>query len=294
MGPRTLAIMAALCVAVLGPAAHAIVFQLQVEQDIVLGEVRNRVTHYEDTFATIAREEGVGYDALLRANPDVDAWLPGTGADVVLPTSMLLPDAPRNGIVINLSELRLYYFDPQEALVSVYPIGIGSEGRETPVMKTQTVAKLENPTWYPPESVLARHAENGEELARVVPPGPDNPLGSLAIQLARAGYFIHGTNQPIGVGRRVSSGCIRMYDDDIQALVRAVPNGTPVQVVKQPFKAGWRDGILYLEAHTTTSSYTDAVRQLLQATRDRPADVDWDRVLQIARAGTGIPTPVTR
>ena len=274
--------------------AYAATYELWNEAHALIGETRSHVTQYEETFASIARAEGVGYDALARANPGVDAWLPQPGATVVLPTSMLLPDAPRKGIVINLSEMRLYKFDESGEAVSVYPIGIGSEGTETPVMTTRTVAALENPTWYPPDSVIARHAAEGRTLARAIPAGPDNPLGRLAIQLAKPGYLIHGTNQPIGVGRRVSSGCIRMYDADIQALVAAVPNGTPVHVIRQPFKAAWDGDVLYLEAHAATSNYTDAVRRVVQATGERTATVDWQRVLEVARANTGIPTPVTQ
>ncbi len=261
---------------------------------MLLGEPRTRVIVYEDTFARIAREEGVGYDALLRANPGVDPWLPEPGSNLVLPTAMLLPAATHEGVVINLSELRLYFFDPAGQRVFVYPIGIGSEGRETPLMQTKTVSKLERPTWYPPASVRARYASEGRPLAGVVPPGPDNPLGTFAIKLARSGYFIHGTNDPIGVGRRVSSGCIRMYERDIAALVAQLPNGTPVRVLRQPYKTGWRGDTLYLEAHPSTSSYTEAVRQVVRATETRAAQIDWDRVVEIARDGAGIPLAVTR
>ena len=180
----------------------------------------------------------------------------------------------------------------------VYPIGIGSEGRETPIMRTRTVTKIENPVWYPTETILARYAAEGRTLARQVLPGPDNPLGSFAIQLEREGYFIHGTNQPIGVGQRVSSGCIRLYEQDVAQLVANAPNGTPVNVIHQPFKAGWHAGQLFLEAHPdrdgNVADYSGAVAAIIAATAQRPADVDWRVVLATARAATGMPVAIAK
>ena len=251
--------------ALAAPCGWAATYDLTEPDQALLGERQVRIARGEDTFARIAREEGVGYDALVRANPGLDPWLPGAGGEVLLPTALLLPEGPREGILVNLNELRLYYFQPGGEQVSVYPIGIGTEGRETPVMQTRTVAKLSQPTWYPSDAARARYAERGIVLARQVPPGPDNPLGALAIQLAAPGYLIHGTNQPIGVGRRVSSGCLRLYDSHIEALVAQVPNGTPVHVTRQPYKAGWHHDGLYLEVHRAgEESYTGAVRVLLR------------------------------
>jgi len=264
----------------------------------MLGEIRQRTLVYEDTFARIAREERVGYDALVRANPGVDAWLPGEGTVIVLPTQMLVPNTERRGVVINLSELRLYLFDPMLESVTIYPIGIGAEGAATPLMVTEVVAKISDPAWYPPDSIRARHASKGNFLPRKVPPGLDNPLGAFAIQLARRGYFIHGTNQPIGVGRRVSSGCIRLYDDDIEALVGQVVRGTPVRVIRQPYKVAWHGGFLYLEAHPTrqkgSRTLSGFVNQIIWATRARPADVDWNLAFTTAHEGAGLPVKISR
>ena len=243
----------------------------------------------------------MGFNALRRANPGVDAWIPGADTRVTVPSAMLLPQAEREGVVINLSEMRLFHFQPRHGVVSVYPIGIGEEGTETPLMKTVVTAKIENPTWYPPESIRERHARRGNILPRQVPPGPDNPLGPFALQLARKSYFIHGTNQPIGVGRSVSSGCIRLYNPHIAELVRRIERGEPVRVIRQPYKVAWHDGALYLEAHPAPAagqaesvSHSGFVAQIIQATEQKPADIDWPLAFTTARAGRGLPVKISR
>jgi L,D-transpeptidase ErfK/SrfK len=279
------------------PRVHAAAYTLPEDNNRLLGAVKQVQLVYEDTFAIIARQAGVGFTGLQRANPGIDEWLPGAGVSLALPTSMLLPATPRQGVVINLAELRMYFFPDSGQQVFVYPIGIGSEGRETPVMQTSVVGKIENPTWYPPQSVRDRHAAEGDILPRVVPPGPDNPLGPFAIQLARSGYFIHGTNAPIGVGQRVSSGCIRMYNHHVASLVATLPNRTSVRVIDQPYKAGWQGDDLYLEAHPPLEGALDhsqAVAAVIEATNMRDADVDWGRVVEVARTGSGLPVRITR
>jgi L,D-transpeptidase ErfK/SrfK len=252
---------------------------------------------YEDTFAKVAREEGVGYEGLRRLNLDVDEWLPDVGTTVTLPTALLLPAGPRRGVVINLSEFRLYFFDTAMQQVHVYPIGIGEQGSETPLMQTRTVSKIEYPAWYPPASVRAKHEARGDILPAVVWPGPENPLGRYAIKLAEPGYFIHGTNQPIGVGRRISAGCIRLYARHIAALVSSLPNGTEVRVVSDSYKVAWHDGELYLEAHAgpleTGQNRTELVRQVIRATESRPAQIDWDLAMSVVREATGLPVRIS-
>ncbi|XOV82667.1 MAG: L,D-transpeptidase family protein [bacterium] len=287
----------ATCTIITTPRVHAAAYTLPDADNSLLGAVKQVQLVYEDTFAIVARRAGVGFTGLQRANPGIDEWLPGAGVTLDLPTSMLLPPVPRQGVVINLSELRMYFFSDRAEQVFVYPIGIGSEGRETPLMQTSVVGKIENPVWYPPQSVRDRHAAEGDILPRVVPPGPDNPLGPFAIQLARAGYFIHGTNAPIGVGQRVSSGCIRMYNNHVASLIETLPNGTTVRVIDEPYKAGWHGEDLYLEAHPPLAGALDhsrAVAAVIEATSDRKADVDWQKVVEVARTGSGLPVRVSR
>ncbi len=292
----------------------AVHFPMPGPQQALVGQTRTRVLQYEDTFAKLARREGVGFGALQRANPGVDAWLPEAGAKLLVPSATLLPAAPREGVVVNLSELKMFLYQPEVGTVSVYPIGIGDEGSQTPLMETVVTSKIENPTWYPPASIRARHAQEGRELAPLVPPGPDNPLGPFAVQLARKGYFIHGTNLPMGVGRRVSSGCIRLYNLHITDFVRRVALGQTVRVIEQPYKVAWHDDSLYLEAHPERHSdktvslgpnkenteakddgvnHSGFVSQIIRATSERQAKIDWSLAFATARAGRGVPVKIS-
>jgi L,D-transpeptidase ErfK/SrfK len=211
----------------------------------VVGELSYYVTDGERTLLDVAREHGLGILDVSAANPGVDVWIPGREQLITLPTAHVLPDAPHEGIVINLAELRLYHFPSGGGPVETYTIGIGREGFDTPRGTTRVARKQEKPTWYPTEG----KRRDDPTLPAVVPPGPDNPLGDYAIYLGWPTYIIHGTNKPYGVGRRVSRGCIRMYPEGVAALFPRVKVGTRVTVVEQPIKLGWLDGELYLEAH---------------------------------------------
>ncbi len=235
------------------PAGHSATYDLPPEGSDVVGEISTVVARYEDTLVDLARTHGIGYEDIVRANPDVDVWIPGEGTEVVLPTRYVLPPGPREGIVLNLAEYRLYYFPeagPDETpIVMTYPISIGRQDWETPLGRTQVIAKAVNPTWYPPQSVRDEHAAEGRPLARVVPPGPDNPLGRRAMRLGLPGYLIHGTNRPAGVGMRVTHGCVRMFPEDIEYLFDFIAIDTPVRIINQPIKLGWQDEDLVIEVH---------------------------------------------
>ena len=201
----------------------------------VIGTERSVRTRKEDTLLDVARRQGFGYDELRLANPSVDPWLPGAGTTIVLPGRHVLPVGVREGIVINLDEMRLYYF-PTPRQVITYPISVGREAMGTPVATTTVVAKVTNPVWYPGDDVRREHAERGDELPRSVPPGPDNPLGPHAMTLGLPGILIHGTNKPYGIGMPASHGCIRLYPEDIEELMPQVPRGTVVRILRQPWK----------------------------------------------------------
>jgi L,D-transpeptidase ErfK/SrfK len=233
----------------------------------VVGEVQVIRARYEDTFLDIARAYDLGYDELVDANPGVDPWLPGAGTRIVLPTQFVLPDAPREGIVLNLAAKRLFYFpEPRPGelpQVVTHPVGIGREGWGTPLGTTKVVAKMRDPVWVVPPSIRREHAEAGDPLPARVPPGPDNPLGRHALRLGLPSYLIHGTNKPGGIGMRVSHGCIQLFPEDIAALFAEVPVGTPVRIVNQPRLLGWRGDNLYLEVHPPLEDdtrYRDAGR----------------------------------
>ena len=237
--------------------------ELAKGQDVI-GETQVIFARHENTFSAIGRQYNLGYEEMRSANPGVDQWLPGEGTAIYLPTQSILPEAPREGIVVNVPAMRLYYFSTERAgttekaaqqgapavlTVSSHPIGIGVEGWATPFGEAKVTQKVKDPIWYVPSSIRKEHAERGDPLPSVVPPGPDNPLGAYALTLSLPSYLIHGTNKPAGVGMRSSHGCIRLYPEDIEALFSRVARGTAVRIVNQPVLAGWRDGQLYLEVH---------------------------------------------
>lgn len=285
-----------------GLSASAATFGLPPPGEAVIGQ--NLIVHAKasETLLDIARRYEIGYREIRAANPAIDPWLPEEGALVLIPSQYVLPQAPRKGIVINLAEMRLYYFPRRPAgqmeVVVTYPIGIGREGWSTPLGKTTIIEKTPNPTWIPPESIRAEHAANDDPLPQVVPPGPDNPLGKFALRLGMPSYLIHGTNRPWGVGMRVSHGCIRLYPENIARLFERVKIGTPVNIIYQPFKAGMRRGELYVEAHLSltdikvsdSSGLTEMIAAIVAATEKSVSGVKWEAVEQIVHKRTGIAT----
>jgi len=214
----------------------------------VIGQVYVVEVEEGDTLVDIARAHNVGFEEIRIANPGVSIWAPYPGEKVRIPARHILPDAPREGIVINLSEMRLYYYSSPD-VVETYPISVGRDEFATPVGVTRTTTKVRDPAWSPPRSMREEAAARGEPPPKIVPPGPDNPLGRHAILLGLPSYLIHGTNMPDGVGMRVSRGCIRMFPEDIESLFERVPNGTRVNIIDQPFKAGWSEGgVLYVQS----------------------------------------------
>lgn len=259
-------------------------------------------TRDEDTLPDIARRFDLGYVEIRTANPDIDPWLPGAGKWLTLPTQHIIPQAVRRGIVINLPELRLYYF-AANGQISTFPIGIGGEGKETPLGTTKVRAKRIHPTWVPTAS---EHAED-PQLPQSIGPGPDNPMGELALYLAWSGYAIHGTNKPFSIGRRDSHGCIRLYPTDIDALFSMVKEGTPVTVVNEPIKAGWSNDELYIEVHpyesdadaietvgkAQTEGTIDVDDMIVRVAGDAVGRIDWAAVDRAKRERSGIPVQVT-
>jgi L,D-transpeptidase ErfK/SrfK len=280
------------------PPAAVKEFALAADQSVV-GEVRHYVVQQGDVFPDIARRFGVGYTALVTANPGVDPWAPGAGREITIPSLYILPKAPRHGIVLNLAQWRLFYFPPGGNRVESFPVGLGKIGKTTPLGATRVVHKEANPTWRPPPSIRAERPE----LAAAVPPGRDNPLGAFALYLGWQNYLIHGTNKPDGVGRNVSHGCVRMYPEDIERLFGEVAVGTPVRTVSQPATAGWVADRLYLEVYPSKSQTEDidvarlvsvdpppGVKTIVKAAAGRYADtVDWRAVDRAMRERSGAP-----
>lgn len=271
----------------------------------LVGETRQVIATEPDTLVEIARRHGLGYEELVLANPAVDRWLPGEGTAVVLPTRYILPRGPREGLVVNIAEMRLYYYVPAgkklPARIITYPVGVGRDDWKTPETATRIAAKLTDPAWYPPRSIRKEHAAKGKPLPAVVPAGPDNPLGRHVLKLGiDGGYFIHGTSQMYGIGMPVTHGCVRLYPEHVEALFKQVPVGTPVRIVNQPYKTAWRDGVLWVEAHPDVADddppdFAGLEAALRQALRRNPGyPVDWPAVQAIALHPRGVPLPVPR
>lgn len=283
--------------------ARAEKFPLPDPENAVVGAMGAVTARYEDTMLDVGRRHGLGYRDMVLANPDIDIWLPGLGTEIILPTHFVLPDAPRKGVVINLAEYRLYFFDPSTpGYVSTFPISIGKQDWNTPLGRTRIVRKQVKPTWYPPQSVIQEYAAEGRKLDPIVPPGPDNPLGDYAMRLSLTSYLIHGTNRPAGVGMRVTHGCIRMYPEDIDWLFPQVAVETPVTIINQPYKMGWINDVLMLEVHPPLvedesireRDLTPVMELYVQVTADRPAQMDWDKVDETFRQATGVPVAIGR
>jgi L,D-transpeptidase ErfK/SrfK len=284
-------------------------FEVAPDEDVV-GVVQIVTTSKEDTLTDIARRFNVGYEEILRANPKVDPWLPGADRPIVVPTRFVIPNAPRTGIVINIAAMRLFYFPPHKPgepqVVITHPIGIGKMGWATPEGVTKIVRRQADPTWRVPVSVIKEHRENGEELEKVIGPGPDNPLGKFAFYLQWPSYLIHGTNKPAGVGLRSSHGCIRLYPEDIAQLYDMVKVGTQVRVVNQPFLFGWHEGQLYMQPYDVLEDdqrdWKKASRKLMSKSlsaslqkqlKAHNGQVNWDVVTALSREPRGVPVPVT-
>ncbi len=221
----------------------------------LVGQLQTVKASKKDTFLEIARLFNLGQTEIRLANPGLNPWLLQDGTEVLLPKLFVLPDAPRRGIVLNIPEMRLYYFPParsgEPSKVITHPVSIGRMDWATPLGATRVVAKVKDPVWVPPESIKKEHAADGDLLPNVVPPGPDNPLGKYALRLGIPGYLIHGTDEAkeFGIGMRVTHGCVRMYPEDIERLFPEIPVGTPVTFVNQPIKLGWLNDELYIEVH---------------------------------------------
>ncbi len=285
----------------------ATVFELPTADAVLLGREERVLTSFEDTLYEIARRYSLGSEEVVRVNPGIDPWLPGAGRSIVIPGQRVLPPGPREGIVINLPEHRLYYYLPAAAgkpqRVYTYPISIGKMDWRTPLGKTRIVEKREKPSWVPPASVRQEHIARGEPpLPAVVPPGPDNPLGAHAMRLGLPGgaYLIHGTNNPIAVGMAVTHGCIRMYPEDIAELFPMVRNGTSVYLINEPVKLAWVDGELLLEVHPPVDAQGQSGEPdlalfeglLEKALGESVVAIHWEKAREALSGALGMPVVV--
>ena len=281
-------------------------FVLTSDDQTAVGEPQIVFAGADDTLSDLARTYGLGYDDIVDANPGVDPWLPVEGTPVLLPTQYVLPNAPKRGVILNIASKRLFYFPTPEQgeqqQVLTYPIGIGRVGWETPLGETTVIAKARNPSWWVPASVRKEHAELGDPLPSVVPPGPDNPLGTRVLKLNMPGYLIHGTNQPYGVGMRVSHGCVRLYPENIEFLYALVDIGEAVTIMNEPYQIGSKDGVLFFEAHTPLEDDTVLAEDRLQALLDAQMGSDGQalndhlqrHIITLSNTPSGVPVSIVQ
>ena len=285
--------------------AVANTYILPPEDQYMVGQLKELTIGRDTTLSDQARNYNVGFNEIRLANTGIDPWLPQNNSKILLPTQHLLPDTERKGIVLNVPEMRLYYYpepaDEQVPVVVTHPISIGRGDWETPLGKTRIINKKVNPDWRPPESIRKEHLADGDYLPEVVPAGPDNPLGDFALRLNIPGYLIHGTNKPYGIGMRVTHGCVRMYPEDIAEIFNQVEINTTVNIIHQPYKFGWYLDTLYLEAHPLVDKDNNFVKDLaslymavqkINRELGEAMEVDWQDALKIASTPSGIPTPV--
>lgn len=282
-------------------AVQALELPLPPPGEDVVGQVQVIKAKYEDTFADLGTANDLGYLEMVAANPGVDPWLPGEGAEIILPTRYVLPPGPREGIVINLAEYRMYYYPKGQNVVHTYPLGIGREGWGSPLGVGQVTVKTPNPAWYPPKSIREEHAADGDILPTVVPPGPDNPLGPYKMTLSFPGYLIHGSNKKFGIGMRVSHGCFRMLNHNVLDLAAMVPVGTPVRILNEPYKFGVSGGKVYLEAHaplddegepSVVDKHTAVINSLLKRDELSGLRLDWEMVREVVASEDGLPVAI--
>jgi L,D-transpeptidase ErfK/SrfK len=285
-----------LTLAVLAPASA---------ENLSIGTMGEYTATKDDTLVKIARENNLGFVELRAANPSVDPWLPGAGTELVIPKWNLIPEGPRNGVIINLPEMRVYVFLKDKEHPMTFPIAIGREGLETPLGTTTIVRKQKDPIWRPTPRMRAEDPK----LPAQVGPGPENPMGTHALYLGWAGYAMHGTNKPYAIGRRASSGCIRMYPEDIIKMFDMIPVGTKITTVDEPIKLAWIDNVLYLEAHpdidqaiqmeetgqVTLAKLTDKDLQLVMKAAGPYKDrLQWAAIRNAIRERTGYPIMIAR
>jgi L,D-transpeptidase ErfK/SrfK len=270
--------------------------------DTVIGQIRPYRIRKGDTLIDLARYYDLGYNEIVDANPGIDPWLPPVGATILLPTQWVLPCCSYDGLVVNIPEMRLFFYrpspgDPQATIVYTYPVGLGRDDWRTPSGKFKIRGKTVNPQWNIPESIRKEHiAERGDPRTFIAGGDPENPLGKYRLELTLPMYGIHGTDIPWGVGMQVSHGCVRLYPEDIERLFPLVPVGTPGEFTYQPVKVGVRGGAVYVETHRDIYGYTPAVYReattLIERAgmRDR---VDERLLLEALEDTSGMPIRVT-
>lgn len=278
--------------------AFPLSFDLPIHGNMV-GTVQFAQVQNGEDYTKVAQDYDVGYYSLFESNPNVDPDNPVPGTILIVPTQYVLPKELHNDIVINLAEMRLYYESDKLHKVFVYPIGIGREGWVTPIGKFRIMQKVAHPVWIAPDSIMKYRQEHGDPMpSKIVQPGPDNPLGTRALRLSQPDYLIHGNDDPAGIGRRISAGCIRMYNSDVEQLFSMVKKGTKVVIINKPYKVGELNNKIYLEAHMPLSEDRQKINGVYEpivasiqnmAEKNGESAIDSERILAIVTEHLGVP-----
>jgi len=291
--------------ALFATAARAESYPMPAATDDLIGHLRATQVYDDSTLLDIARRYDLGRVEIELANAGVSTWLPKLGQTIQLPTQYLLPNAARRGLVLNLPEMRLYHYrhspEGKPLAVATYPVSIGQQNWQTPLGTSEIVLKRKDPIWIPPESIKLEAEREGRLLPDLVPPGPRNPLGAYALNLAIPRYLLHGTNNPSGIGMRVTHGCVRLYPEDIETLFHQIETGTPIEIINQPVKLGWLGDDLYLEVHPPLKEFhlpdnalfEVAVQLLHQAMTEKPVNIQSSLIRKVVRRRNGVPVRLT-
>lgn len=283
----------------------ALEFTLPDNGDTVVGKAFVVTPAPENTLFDLARYFDTGALDITLANPGLDPWVPGADQRVIIPAEYILPPRPWRGIVINIPQRRLFYFPPRAgkkpAKVVTFPVGIAREGWSTPLGETRIVGKFRDPGWIVPRSIKAEHEAGSQPLPDYFPPGPDNPMGMLAIQTGFRGIFIHGTNKPWGLGLRQSHGCLHLYPEDATALFGQIRAGMPVRIENRPLVIGLRGGSVVIAHFPTVKEYTaspagrDTLSARIAALSGRAPDtLDWARAASLLTSYSALPVPLAQ
>lgn len=271
--------------------------------DDIVGSSETATVQDGEDFSDVALRYDIGFYELHEANFGVNPDNPPAGTELIVPSQYILPkELKENLILINLAEMRLYYIPKGGNKVYIFPVGIGKVDWDTPTGQTKVIKKIEHPNWIIPENIRKYRAFHGEIMPKIIPSGEENPMGSYALRLGYGDYLIHGTNLPAGVGRRSSAGCIRLYEQDIKILFNLVETGTPVLIINQPYKAGWLNSKLYLEAHLplfeqrfeqAANDMAPIIEVLKEANKNAQVDIRWDKAFKIATEHLNVPRLVS-
>lgn len=280
------------------PVVFATAYPKPLEDEVIIGEAFYTKIAANDTLVDIATKYDIGFNALESANAHLNfnkGLLVGT--PIQIPTQHLLPQQTREGIVINLPEMRMYYFPKNSDEIFTYPIGIGKIGKTIPIVKAKITGKKRNPIWIPTQGIRDFNLQQGIVLPKVMKPGPDNPLGHYGIYLSIPTYLIHSSPFKESIGQRASFGCIRMFESDIKTFFPTIETNTPVVIINTPVKLAWQGSKLYIEIHqpllehknAIENSLTGIVKQIDLLTKGKKAIIDWEKVSFLAKEKDGLP-----